>query len=105
MYDSTDSYNDILNKVEALNVNSYNNVALFNHSKDSNDFHMIESDKCNLNDLNSWNNYFNFWKNIKNSYNVNNIDLLACDIYSNNKWKMILEKNGKSCRMYCKIFR
>lgn len=99
----TDSFEDIKNKL--LKISKKNNIELKNvsimqHNRNYLDNYTILQEETGilkdveLSDpsLNTWINFKSFVFFLQNEINVENLDLLMCNIYSNNNWKYIIDK-------------
>jgi len=89
---NTDTLESIKNKINELNITSFNSCGLISHNKYLNYFKIVDSmNECYLYDIQTWSEMKNFINWLKDNYSLLNFDFLACAIYSNINWKNIID--------------
>jgi len=89
---NTDTLESIKNKINELNITSFNSCGLISHNKYLNYFKIVNSmNECYLYDIQTWTEMKNFIIWLKDNYSLLNFDFLACAIYSNLNWKNIID--------------
>jgi len=91
-----DFKNDTLETLlSKINNSSYESVGLLQHNYNLPTFQMLKKmNACNLNnnnDFSSWDEFKDFIVLLKNQKQIQNFDMIACALYSNSKWKSVLD--------------
>ena len=98
---SITSFQYILNKITELGVSTFANIGIVQHnSKGSyhqffgvNPAELLTVDGVETADpsLQTWANVANFITTLKSTYGIQNVDLMACALYSDPNWKYIID--------------
>jgi alpha-tubulin suppressor-like RCC1 family protein len=103
LFDETmDTFNTLKNKIKELNFSNLNSVGIIQHYKKNLTYSLFKNNdilystlenvsKIDPN-LNSWSEYRNFIIYLKNQYLIENFDLMACAIYSDQNWMYIINQ-------------
>ncbi len=102
---NTTSFQYILNKIAEIGVGTITNVGIVQHNTGA-PFHrffsrlqgeesVIASVETADPTLQSWAEFAGFITSLKNTYGVQNVDLMACALYSNPNWKYVIDTLAK----------
>ena len=95
------SFQYILNKIAEIGVGSITNVGIVQHntgapfhrffSQSQGEESIVASVEAEDPTLQSWAEFTGFITSLKNTYGVQNVDLMACALYSNPNWKYVID--------------
>ena len=99
---SITQYQYILNKVNELQISSFTNIGIIQHnmnspthqffSNNADEYLTVELIEQNDPAIHQWAGFSNFIISLKTTYGIQNVDLMACALYSNPNWKYIIDK-------------
>jgi uncharacterized protein YjbI with pentapeptide repeats len=95
-----DTFNDLLNKISALNESTFTNVALMAHSYSNKiTYKMLDKQQTESilydvqtldSNLSTWLEIINFWNTLVSLYSVQFIDYLGCAILNDPYWSYVI---------------
>ena len=98
---SITSFQYILNKIADLGVSSFANIGIVQHNSKEAYYQFFGVNPAELStvagvetadpSLQTWANVANFITTLKSTYGIQNVDLMACALYSNPDWKYIID--------------
>ena len=99
---SITQYQYILNKVSELQISSFTSIGIIQHnmnspthqffSNNADEYLTVELIEQNDPAIHQWAGFSNFIISLKTTYGIQNVDLMACALYSNPNWKYIIDK-------------
>ena len=98
---SITQYQAILNKIAELQLSNFTNIGIIQHNMNSPTHHFFSNnidEYLTINGieqidptLQQWSGFSDFIISLKTSYGIQNVDLMACALYSNPNWKYIID--------------
>lgn len=94
-----DYYNTEFADLKDKLIQDYDSIGIIQHNTYSNVYKLLEKQNDSVienviendSELQTWADYIDFLKYIRDNNNVTFIDLFACDLWSNNNWKYIIQ--------------
>ena len=98
---SITSFQYILNKITELGITTFSNIGIVQHNfkqpfhqffgSNSSEYSTVASVESSDPSLQTWAGVASFITTLKSTYGVQNVDLMACALYSNPDWKYIID--------------
>ena len=98
---SITSFQYILNKIADIGVSSFANIGIVQHNSNtslhqffginSTELSTVASVEATDPTLQTWSGFAGFITSLKTTYGVQNVDLMACALYSNPDWKYFID--------------
>ena len=101
---SEDTYKDVLIKIKTFSENTNSdieNISIFQEFLEQSEefgiykcesLHILKNVEILDTNLESWDEFIYFVYELQNTFNIKNLDLLMCKIYSDNNWKYVIDK-------------
>ena len=86
-----DNIDSIKNKITNLKLSSIDSIAILQHNYNQILYQFTINNVYDFYNYQTWEPFLNFIIYLKNNYNINNFDMIACSLYSDPKWKNILD--------------